>query len=70
MDPKAIEAFKLAPAGATATRPTDGFRAIKMEEVDRYWMTQRGHYLDDEEIANWGYTLDSPAPTTDWNKGE
>lgn len=56
------EDFKNAPAGATATRKVTGHRAMKMDEVDRYWMSQRGLYLSDEEMEGRGYALDPLYP--------
>ena len=63
-----VEDFKKAPAGATATGPIG--RAMKMVEVDRYWMADRywmsqdGVYFSDVTMEFWGFTLDLPTPTT------
>ena len=56
------EDFKNAPVGSTATRKVTGHRAMKMDEVDWYWMSQKGIYLTDVEMEGRGYTLDPIYP--------
>ena len=61
-----IEDFKNAPIGATATREETGSRAMKMDDVERCWVTPNGLYLDDEEMEQRVFTIEprEPAPTT------
>lgn len=58
-----VEDFKNAPVGATATR-SDGYRAMKIDYVEKRWLVQSGLYLNNEEMAEQGFTLDPSAPTT------
>lgn len=53
-----INDFKNAPAGATATH-SNGIRAMKRSE--RRWVLPIGLDVDDEEMEDWGFTLDRPA---------
>ena len=55
------EDFEKAPIGATATHKELESRAMKLHEN---WILQQGIHVSDEEMAQQGYTLDSPVPTT------
>ena len=62
-----LEEFENAPVGATATHP-DGIRVVMREgdETDGFpWVcTTYGELFCNEELAEWGYTLERPEPTT------
>ena len=53
----AIEDFKNAPIGTTATHAI-GSRAMKIDGVERRWIGQSGFHMDDEQMTHWNYTLD------------
>lgn len=59
-----IKDFENAPVGATATHKVTGSRAMKINDGDQHWITPRGSYLSDEDMALRGFTLDPSAPTT------
>ena len=58
-----LEDFENAPVGATATNSCGG-RAMKLGGSKRPWIYQNGFYMTNEEMVQWRYTLDPPAPTT------
>ena len=58
-----VEDFKNAPVGATATH-ANGSRAMKIDDACQYWITPRGGYLSNEEVALRDFALDPSAPTT------
>ena len=59
-----IKDFENAPVGATATHETMGLRVMKINDSTRDWITPRGGYLSDEEVASRDFALDPSAPTT------
>ena len=59
-----IEDFENAPVGATATHKATGNRAMKMDDSEQGWIIRVEDYLTNEEMMYWGFTLDTPTPTT------
>ena len=59
----AIEDFKNAPVGAIANRRL-GSHIKKTGDDTWHWLLPTGISLNDEEMANQGFTLVPPAPTT------